>query len=253
MIPVSVYIVTKNCEQTLADTLSSVADFAEIILVDSGSTDNTIEIAQAFNCKIYHQEWLGFAKQKQLALSYCQQDWVLNLDGDEVVSPELKADIDACIRDNSTVGLDIPIHDCFLGFPPPKWSRYNRRIRFFKRNCGGYDLQKQVHESISVQGAVKQAKGAIRHYGENSISIKVEKNNQYSTLRADEKFSKGKKSNVLKLVFILPLTFIKSYIFRRGFLNGKRGFIASTVNAFYAFLKEAKLYEAEIKKSGISN
>ena len=111
MIPVSVYIVTKNCEQTLADTLSSVADFAEIILVDSGSTDNTIDIAQAFNCKIYHQEWLGFAKQKQLALGYCQHEWVLNLDGDEVVSPELKADIDACIRDNSTVGLDIPIHD----------------------------------------------------------------------------------------------------------------------------------------------
>ena len=115
-----------------------------------------------------------------------------------------------------------------------------------------YDIQKQVHESISVQGAVKQAKGAIRHYGENSISIKVEKNNQYSTLRADEKFSKGKKSNVLKLVLILPLTFIKSYIFRRGFLNGKRGFITSTVNAFYAFLKEAKLYEAEIKRQNRS-
>lgn len=248
MIPVSVYIITKNCEATLVDTLNSVADFAEIILVDSGSTDNTIQIAQTFNCKIYHQEWLGFAKQKQLALSYCQQEWVLNLDGDEVVSSELKQEIIQMVNQSSDlVALNIPIYDYFLGFEPPKGSRFNRRIRFFKRDTGGYDTQKQVHESISVQGAVKQAHGGIRHYGENSIAVKLDKNNQYSTLRATEKFAKGKKSNILKLVFIFPLTFIKSYIFRRGFLNGKRGFIASTINAFYAFLKEAKLYEAEIK------
>ena len=131
MIPVSVYIITKNCESTLHATLASVADFAEIILVDSGSTDKTIEIAQAFNCKIYHQEWLGFAKQKQLALSYCQQDWLLNLDGDEVVSPELKAEMESCIRDNSADGLDIPIVNYFLGFPPPRFSCFNCRIRFF--------------------------------------------------------------------------------------------------------------------------
>jgi glycosyltransferase involved in cell wall biosynthesis len=248
LISASVYIITKNCEQTLKDTLASVTDFAEIILVDSGSTDKTIEIAQAFNCKIYHQEWLGFAKQKQLALDYCQSEWVLNLDGDEVVSPELKAEIIACINDGGADGLDIPIYDYFLGFPPPKWSRFNRRIRFFKRGLGGYDIDKQVHESITVQGSVKQAQGGIRHYGENSISIKLDKSNQYSTLRATEKFAKGKKSSLLKLAFILPLTFIKSYIFRRGFLNGKRGFIASTMNAFYAFLKEAKLYENQVKK-----
>jgi glycosyltransferase involved in cell wall biosynthesis len=247
LIPVSVYIITKNCEQTLADTLSSVADFAEIILVDSGSTDKTIEIAQAFNCKIYHQEWLGFAKQKQLALSYCQSEWVLNLDGDEVASPLLRADIERCIQENKVDGLDIPIEDYFLGFAPDKHSRFNHRIRFFRKAKGGYDLGVEVHESISVQGQVERTKGAIQHYGENSIFVKVTKGNQYSELRAIEKFNKGKKYNLLKLVLVMPLTFIKSYFLRRAILNGKRGFITSVLNSYYAFLKEAKLYEQHLK------
>lgn len=244
----SVYIISKNCELTLRQTLASVADFAEIIVVDSGSTDNTIEIAQAFHCKIYHQAWLGFAKQKQLALSYCQSEWVLNLDGDEVISPLLKQEIIDCVNNNAIDGLDIPIEDYFLGFPPPKGSRYNHRIRFFRKLKGSYDVGVEVHESISVQGQVKRSKGAIQHYGENSIFIKVTKSNQYSELKAIEKAKKGKKSSVLKLVLIMPLTFIKSYFLRRGFLNGRRGFIASSINAFYAFLKEAKLYESELKK-----
>lgn len=248
MIPVSVYIITKNCEPTLRQTLASVADFAEIILVDSGSTDNTIEIAQEFNCKIYHQDWLGFAKQKQLALSYCKSEWVLNLDGDEVVSPLLKQEIIDCVNNNAVDGLDIPIVNYFLGFPPPKYSRFNHRIRFFKKNKGSYELNKQVHESISVQGKVKRSHGGIQHYGEDTIAIRMEKTNWYSSLGAKEKSLKAKKSSLLKLVLVFPLTFIKSYILRRSFLNGKRGFIASMISAFYAFLKEAKLYESEVKR-----
>ncbi|RZU47256.1 glycosyltransferase involved in cell wall biosynthesis [Fluviicoccus keumensis] len=247
MIPASVYLITKNCEETLDATLASVQDFAEIVLVDSGSTDRTLEIAGRYGCRIWHQDWLGYAGQKTLALSYCTQDWVLNLDGDEVLSPELKAEIIDCIEYSRADGLDIPIHDYFLGFPPPRFGRFNRRVRFFRRATGAYDTGKQVHESITVQGAVKQAAGAIRHYGENTIAIKVDKNNLYSSLRAREKAAKGKQASVLKLVLVFPLTFIKSYVFRRAFLNGKRGFISSTVNAFYAFLKEAKLYEANLK------
>lgn len=249
MIPASVYIITLNCEQTLANTLSSVADFAEIILVDSGSTDKTIDIAQAFNCTIYHQEWLGFAKQKQLALSYCQHEWVLNVDGDEVVSPQLKQEIIACISANTVDGLDIPIEDYFLGFPPDKHSKFNYRTRFFRKSKGGYDLDVEVHESISVKGQVTRTKGTIQHYGENSVFVKVTKGNQYSELKAIEKFKKGKKYSVLKLVLVIPLTFIKSYFLRRAVLNGKRGFIVSVLNSYYAFLKEAKLYEQHLKKT----
>lgn len=247
MIPVSVYIITKNCEATLRQTLSSVADFAEIILVDSGSIDNTVDIAQEFNCKIYHQDWLGFAKQKQLALSYCQSEWVLNLDGDEVLSPLLKQEIVECIKNNEFDGLDMPIEDYFLGFPPDKNSRFNHRIRFFRKAKGSYDLGVEVHESISVQGRVKRSKGTIQHYGENSIFVKVTKSNQYSELKALEKAKKGKQASLVKLVLVMPLTFIKSYFLRRAILNGKRGFITSVLNSYYAFLKEAKLYEQNLK------
>lgn len=247
-IAASVYLITKNCEATLAATLASVADFAEIVLVDSGSTDNTLAIARQFNCRIYHQDWLGFAKQKQLALSYCQYDWVLNLDGDEELSSELKQEIEQCISLNQIDGLDTPIDDYFLNCPPSRAGKFNSKIRFFRKNAGGYDLDKQVHESISVQGTVLKARGKIRHYGENTIYIKVQKTNDYSQLRAKEKAQRGKQVNLLKLIMIMPLEFIKSYILRRAFLNGTRGFINSMVNAFYAFLKEAKLYEYQLKQ-----
>ena len=118
-------------------------------------------------------------------------------------------------------------HFHFLGFPPTKNSHFNHRIRFFRKAKGGYDTGVEVHESITVKGKVERSKGAIQHYGENSIFIKVTKGNQYSELRASEKFKKGKKFSLLKLALVMPLTFIKSYILRRAILNGKRGFITS--------------------------
>ena len=94
-----------------------------------------------------------------------------------------------------------------------------------------------------VDGQSVRAEGDIYHYGESSIFVKVEKNNQYSELKAQEKFQKGKSPSILKLICIMPLMFVKSYFFRRNFLNGWRGFVGSMINAFYAFLKEAKLFE----------
>lgn len=246
MIPASVYLITKDCEATLAATLASVQGFAEIVVVDSGSGDRTLEIAREAGCRIWEQEWLGFSAQKALALGYCSFDWVLNLDGDEVLSDELREEIVSCIDDDRIDGLDIPIHDYFLGRPPARAGRFNHRVRFFRRTAGAYDTTREVHESITVTGHVARATGAIRHFGESTIAVKVEKNNRYSDLRAREKALEGRKASTLKLALIFPLAFIKSYLLRRGFVNGRRGFISSMVNAFYAFLKEAKLYEANL-------
>ncbi len=244
MIPCSVYIVTLNCGAWLQETLESVKDFAEVIILDSGSTDNTYAIAQSFpNTHISHQDWQGYAGQKSLALAQCLQDWVLNLDGDEVLSAELKTEIERTIQDNQIDALITPINDVFLGVPNSKHTKKHAKVRFFRKSKGQYDLANKVHENVVVNGQSIRAEGDIYHYGESSIFVKVEKNNQYSELKAAEKFQKGKKPSLLKLSLVMPVTFLKSYFIRRSCLNGWRGFVNSMINAFYAFLKEAKLFE----------
>lgn len=243
-IPCSVYIVTLNCGAWLEATLNSVRDFAEVIILDSGSTDTTYAIAQSFpNVRISHQDWQGYAGQKSLALAQCQYDWVLNLDGDEVLSPELKKEIEQTIQANQIDALIMPINDVFLGVPNSKHTKKHAKVRFFRKSKGHYDLENKVHENVIVDGQSVRAEGDIYHYGESSIFVKVEKNNQYSNLKAAEKFQKGKKPSLLKLTLVMPVTFLKSYFIRRSCLNGWRGFVNSMINAFYAFLKEAKLFE----------
>ena len=245
-IPCSVYIVTLNCAQWLHQTLASVADFAEVIILDSGSTDATYQIAAQYpNVRISHQAWQGYAGQKALALAQCQQEWVLNLDGDEELSVPLRAEIIQVIQDNQIDALEIPIRDLFLGQLSQLGVKQHAKVRCFRRALGQYDVSHQAHEGVMLKSTrIRRAKHSILHYGESSIAIKVEKNNQYSTLKALEKFQKHKQPNMLKLVLVMPLFFFKSYIIRRNFLNGWRGFVSSMVNAFYAFLKEAKLFEA---------
>ena len=248
MIPCSVYIVTLNCAEWLESTLESVKDFSEVIILDSGSTDDTYAIAESFpNTRISHQDWQGYAGQKSLALAQCKNDWVLNLDGDEVLSSELKAEIEQTIQSNQLDALITPINDVFLGVPNSKHTKKHAKVRFFRKSKGRYDLENKVHENVIVDGQSVRAEGDIYHYGESSIFVKVEKNNQYSELKAQEKYQKGKVPSLLKLVLVMPLTFIKSYFIRRSCLNGWRGFVNSMVNAFYAFLKEAKLFEQHQK------
>ena len=244
VIPCSVYIVTVNCGQWLEKTLTSVKDFAEVVILDSGSTDDTYAIAARFaNVRIQHQDWLGYAKQKAYALSLCSQEWALNLDGDEELSAKLRDEIVAFIAADAGDGLITPIRDTFMGKLSSAMGRANAKTRFFRRRLGKYDISHLVHEGIEVDGVVKAAQHAIYHYGDDDFFLKVEKDNIYSSLKAKEKNIKGKQSNLLRLLLVMPVIFIKSYVFRRNFLNGQRGFIGSMSNAYYAFLKEAKLFE----------
>jgi glycosyltransferase involved in cell wall biosynthesis len=161
-IPCSVYIVTLNCGAWLEDTLNSVRDFAEVIILDSGSTDNTYAIAQSFpNTRISHQDWQGYAAQKSLALAQCQHDWVLNLDGDEVLSPELKNEIEQTIQANQIDALITPINDVFLGVPNSKHTKKHAKVRFFRKSKGQYDLENKVHENVIVKGQSVRAEGDI--------------------------------------------------------------------------------------------
>ena len=238
----SVYIICQDEVQHIRRVLESVKDFDEVIIVDSGSKDETLEIAKEYTDKIYHQKWLGFAAQKEYAKNLCTNEWVLNLDADEQVTPELKNEIKETINANSIDGLDIKISSRFLGTFNHPLSKFNRRIRFFKK-AKGYYPKKLVHESIVLDGSIKKADAFILDYGIVNIETQVKKINNYSSLRAEEKQKKGKQASVVKLITIFPFAFFKSFILKRGFLNGIRGFIAATNNSYYAFLKEAKLYE----------
>lgn len=247
MIDASVYIICKNEEKHIRRVLESVKDFSEIVVVDSGSSDNTLNIVKEFTNNIFHQDWLGFAKQKEYAKNLCTKDWVLNLDADEEVTTNLKNEIIKTIEENKIDGLNIKISSSFMGEFNSEKSKFNRRVRFFRKSAGYYP-EKLVHESIVINGKIKDADGFIYDYGTLDLRTHLNKINEYSSLRAEEKFVKNKKASIVKLLFVFPLSFIKSFIIKRGFLNGFRGFIAAMNNSFYAFLKEAKLYELNKRK-----
>lgn len=247
-VPVSVYLVTLNCGRWLHQTLASVVGFAEVIIIDSGSTDETWRIAESFRphfdrLVIQHQDWLGYSAQKQLAASLCTQPWLLNLDGDEVLSKALFQEIQATIASNDCDGLIVPIRDAMMGTLAHPLTKQHAKTRFFRQGQGQYDLSIAVHEAIEVRGRLKRARGYIAHYGETDIPVKVDKINRYADLKAQERFRKGKSYHLFKLLFVFPAAFIKSYLLRRAFLNGIAGLISSMINAQYAFLKEARLYE----------
>ncbi len=250
MINASVYVICFNEEQHIARLLDNVSEFAEVILVDSGSTDNTINIASTYpNVTIYHQSWLGYARQKDYALKKCSKDWVVNLDADEILSLQLKNEIVQVVKNNDCDAFSVKFAESFLGKTTSKFSRHAHNIRIFKRGFAQYNLEHLVHEGLIVNGHTKMAKGVIYHYGLTSIESLVTKNNNYSTLKALDKFGVGKKFCGFKLVTSFFWAFFRAYILNRLFLTGYSGFIHSMTIGFYAFLKEAKLYELKIKSN----
>jgi len=246
----SVYVICSNEEQHIGRLLESVKGFDEVILVDSGSKDGTLDIAKKFsNVHIFHQPWLGYAKQKAEGLNKCKNNWVLNLDADEVLSDELKTEIKVAIDQDNCDGLSCRLSEVFLGQSSHQFSKHADKIRFFKKAKGHYNLSALVHESISVDGKIRHADGVIYHYGLSSIETMIRKNNEYSTLAAKMKFLQKKRANTFKMIFIFFWAFWRAYFFKRFFLNGIAGFIHSMSIGFYAFLKEAKLYELEITQN----
>lgn len=242
---ISVYLVVKNEEKNIERVLDSVRGFDDIVIVDSGSTDRTMELAATYTDRLYHKDWTGMAAQKEYAKNLCRYDWVLNLDADEELTDKLRQQLAEVARKDDVAGANIPIQEHFIGQALHQKTKQNRHVRFFRKSAGAYGTER-FHESPIVQGKVVELTGVINHYGEVSIEVKVDKINRYSSGKALDKFDAGKKSSLTKLVFIFPLMFIKSYLLRKNYLNGRRGFIASMVNAFYAFLKEAKLYEQSV-------
>ena len=244
-LPISAFLVTFNEAEHIAEVLDALKDFAEIILVDSGSTDGTQDIAKAKGAKVVHQDWLGFAKQKSFAMSLCQYDWVINVDGDEILSPDMIKHIRELHEPEANIAMRLYFEDVFWGAPMSPHSGKRSIVRVFHRSKAQYPPDRKVHENVVLTKGVSTVKvqGLVTHFGYNTTELLMQKKNKYSSLKAIEKLEKGKKPSLLKLCTIFPLTFIKSYFLQRMFLSGKRGIVHAHIEAMYAFLKEAKLFE----------
>ncbi|MEC4727599.1 glycosyltransferase family 2 protein [Shewanella sp. D64] len=242
-LPISVFIITKNEEEHLEKTLLSISDMDEIIIVDSGSTDNTIKIAEQYGAKIHYHPWMGYAKQKQYAMCLCRNEWVLNLDGDEVINEKLIQALQTIMEQDSADSVRFWRNDIFMGKSLSSWSKKPNNHRFYKRTKSHFDESLLAHESATVNGTEMFIEETFDHYGYGSIETITKKNNTYSTLKSNEKFNKNKRFSYLKLVTIFPLIFFKEYFLQRKIFSGMRGFILAIMDAYYAFIKEAKLYE----------
>ena len=251
MYKISVFVITFNNAKTLENCLKSVRWADEIVVLDSFSTDNTISIAEKYGARIFQQAFLGYGPQKQSALEKTTHDWALLLDADEEVTPDLQSEIQELLRTE-------PEHD---GYKLPRreqlfWqmskASCNYQLRLFKKNSGKLS-EHAVHADPEVNGSVGTLRKPFLHYGEPNIHMKVEKINGYSSGMVTEKVKDGKKNGLLTCIFYPIWTFIQSYIFKRGFLDGSAGFIGSVVMANYSFLKYAKLHEYyQVQKYGLS-
>lgn len=243
-IPVSVFIVAQDEEHHIGRVLDSCQMFDEIIVVDSGSTDQTQSIARDKGAKVIHNDWPGYAKQKQYAKDLCRHEWVLNLDADEELTTELIDEIKSFVsEEHDCVALKCRRNDLFINKFFSNFTRLPTNTRLFKKSCAKYYVDNLVHEGPAIHGRIKHTVKYFNHYGYADIHQLTDKYNKYSSLKAEEKNLKGKKASLLKLILIYPFEFIRHYIFYRYFFSGIRGFIFSNLSAYYALAKEMKLYE----------
>lgn len=238
---ISVTILTKNAEETLGSVLQSVSSFDEVILLDTGSTDCTLEIAKIYpNVKIYETQFTGFGPLHNLAAEYATHEWILSLDSDEVLTPELAEEI-LSLSLNPKCVYSFPFDNYFNG-KHIKWCGWypDRHIRLYNKGVTSFSNDK-VHERILTDNLKEVSlKSPVKHYSYRSISDFLQKMETYSSLYAEQNQTK-KSSSLTKAILHGGFAFIKSYIIKRGFLGGKEGYIISLYNAQTAFYKYLKL------------
>jgi glycosyltransferase involved in cell wall biosynthesis len=249
MTRLSVTIVAWNEEERLRACLESVTWADEVIVVDAESTDKTVALAREFTDRVWVRPWPGFAAQKNFALEQATGDWVLSLDADERVTPELRARVARVLdEDGPADGYSVPRRNMFWG----AWVRHgglypDYQLRLFRRRAGRF-LADAVHESVRVEGRVETLGEALLHHSYRSLEDFVQRSNRYSTLAAGEWIRQGKRAGLADLIFRPLGRFLSMYIIRRGFLDGWRGFVLAVLYADYVFLRTAKAWEARLTR-----
>jgi glycosyltransferase involved in cell wall biosynthesis len=255
--PVSALIICVNEADMIGPCLESIDFCAEIIVVDSGSTDGTIEcvnsyIAKGYPIRLLHNDWSGFPRQRQFALDHATQPWCLSIDPDERVDGPLRQSIVAAAQtaNNGVDGWYIRRRDWLKGYGyAHRWVLHNRLLRLFRREVATMDLTSRVHESFSVPGETRTIQsGVLLHRREISVEDDLARANTYSRLKVATLVERGKKPGLVRLVLSPLGNFLKFYLAKRYFLCGRHGFIYSMSVMIYSYATEAKLYEASQDK-----
>ena len=246
----SVVLITHNEEANLPRTLESVTPLVrdgqgEIVVVDSGSTDGTLEIARAHGAKVFVEPWKGFAAQKNSAMDKASGDWVLQLDADEALEPELTAEIAATLRGQPAMsGYWIPRKNFFLG----RWIKHggfypDPKLRLVRRSAGRF-MEYGAHPTMKVDGKTGKSAHALLHHAYPTLRGYIDHMNSYSSMGAEIAADRGQgRFSILNIVARPLLTFIYNYVFRLGFLDGCPGFFIAFSTAYATLFRHTRLYE----------
>jgi glycosyltransferase involved in cell wall biosynthesis len=247
----SVVIITLNEEANLARTLPSVTWADEIVVLDSGSTDRTREVAESFGAKFFVEPWKGFAAQKNSALAKATGDWILSLDADEEVEPALGQEIREVLATNPSVaGFSIPRKNFFLG----RWMRHggfypDPKLRLFRRGAATFE-ERLVHEDAKLNGSAAKLRHNLLHHAYPTLESYIEHVNRYSSLGAEMAAAKSPRGfSLIDIVLRPKLTFLYNYVLRGGFLDGREGLLLHAYHATYVSWKYAKAWELSRQNS----
>lgn len=243
-LPVTAVIIAKNEERHIEACLRSVDWADEIVVVDSGSADATCEIARRYAQKVVYIPWQGFGPQKQTAVELASHDWVFNLDCDERVTPELAQEIQALLAASPSVPAYTVPRRTFLGTKAIRYSGWypDRTVRLFDRTRAHFSAS-LVHEQVLVEGKVGACRHDLLHFSFAGVGDMLPKMNQYSELSARQMFEAGRTCNWFDLTCRPLFAFMKTYLLRRGILDGFEGLVIAFTTAALSFLKYAKLQE----------
>ena len=251
----SVVLITQNEERNLPHTFESVVPLVrdgkgEIIVVDSGSTDRTVEIAQSYGAKVFVEKWKGFAAQKNSAMDKAVMDWVLQLDADEPLEPELAAEMDAALNASSSMsGFWIPRKNFFLG----RWIKHggfypDPKLRLVRRGAGRFE-EYGAHPTMKVNGLTGRLSHALLHHAYPTLRGYIDHMNSYSSMGAEVAMAEGHRRFSFADIVLRPLlTFIYNYFIRLGFLDGREGLLLHLYHSAYVSWKYAKAWELSREK-----
>jgi glycosyltransferase involved in cell wall biosynthesis len=247
--PLSVIVITRNEERNIEECLQSVAWADDIIVVDANSSDRTVDLARTVTRKVFVKEWLGFASAKNFALGEAKNDWVLWLDADERITPELAAEIQNTIHRSGTThnGFEVARRAYFLG----KWIKHcgwypGYVARLFRKSAGRFN-DSRVHEQLELTGSTARLNNDLIHYTDHTLYHYFAKFNRYTSLAAEDMMESGQRFSLYDVLVRPPFLFFKMYILRLGFLDGMHGLILSLLSAAYVFVKYAKVWEKGIR------